>query len=123
MKLYHGTDLQGFLEIMRMDYIQPPTFQLFNGNMEFVTYFATTFNQAFMHGIYVFEIEVDDLQLIHNFYDMDDETNEGDFETIKSVSISDKIQEEDELKVSKIYIPNIDYDLDSKIEECYPTSL
>jgi hypothetical protein len=123
MKLYHGTDLQGFLSIMENDYIRSKNFQLFNGNMEFVTYFAKTFEQAFLHGIYVFELEIDDLQFIHNFYDMNDETGEGDFATISSVYVSEKTQEEDELKVSKIYIPNIDYDLDDKIQECYPTSL
>ena len=32
-------------------------------------------------------------------------------------------KEEGGLKVSKIYISNIDYDIDSKIEECYPDFL
>ena len=123
MKLYHGTDLQGFLKIMENDYIQSPSFQLFNGNMEPVTYFAKTFEQAFLHGTYIFEIEVNDLQFINNFLGMNDETSEGDFVIISSVYVSEKTQEEDELKVSKIYIPNIDYDLDDKIQECYPTSL
>lgn len=124
MKLYHGTDLQGFLKIMELDFIQSPNLQLVGERMEFLTFFATTFEQAFLHGIYIFEIEIDDWELIDLFIDMDSETNEGDYATTYPVFVSRKIdKEEDELKVSKIYIPNIDYCIDSKIEECYPTFL
>jgi tagatose-1,6-bisphosphate aldolase len=125
MKLYHGTNLQGFLKIMECGYIQSPHSEIINNKPELITFWATSFNQSFLHGIYIFEIEVDDFELFDLFIDMNDETNEEDYATIHPVSVSEKIdkEEEDGLKVYKIYIPNIDYDIDSKIEECYPDYL